>query len=91
MDVELRARHDALIAEFSCTSTELRVVKTPPRSPYPRTIEAFCTDSRAAQFGNRLPAFGEFCTSCTYLSPREDPTEDTEEPLERAEAASADA
>jgi hypothetical protein len=70
MDVVLRARHDALVAEFPCVSTELRLVKTPAGGEHPRTIEAFCADSRAAAFGGPLESFEVSCSACIYLCPQ---------------------
>jgi len=67
MDVVLRARHDALVAEFPCVSTELRLVKTSPGADYPRTLQAYCTDTRAAAFGGPLESFEESCSACQYL------------------------
>jgi hypothetical protein len=67
MDAMLRARHDALIAEFPCTATELRIVKTPPGSALTRSIDALCNDPRSARFGNTLVSYQDFCAGCLYL------------------------
>jgi len=67
MDIVLRARHDALVVEFPCLSTELRLVKTAPGADYPRSIQAFCTDTRASAFGGPLESFEESCSACQYL------------------------
>jgi hypothetical protein len=66
MDAMLRVRHDSLVAEFSCSATELRVVKTAPGSLFSRSIGAFCNDRRATYFDRELPAFAESCASCAF-------------------------
>jgi hypothetical protein len=70
MDLVLRGLHDALAAEFSCVSADLRLVRTPPDADYRRTLEAFCTDSRAAAFGRPLESFETSCSACQYLRQR---------------------
>jgi hypothetical protein len=74
MDVVLRKLHDTLVAEFICTSTELRIVKTGAGEQYPRTIQPFCTDSRAQSFGQILESFEETCAPCPYLQRRQERT-----------------
>jgi hypothetical protein len=70
MDVTLRARHDFLIAEFVCSATELRIVRTPAGSRYTRDIEAFCNEPRAKRFGDLLSDYHACCSSCDFLAPR---------------------
>ena len=72
MDVELRARHNALGVEFQCLATELRIVKSGPGVKYPRTIEAFCTEPRAQHFDLLLASFGECCAACRFFARRGD-------------------
>lgn len=86
MDVVLRARHDALVAEFPCAATEFRIVKTPPGSAFSRSIDAVCTDARAGRFGNSLVSYEDFCASCLYLRV----VEDSAALLEPAEVESGD-
>lgn len=71
MDVVLRARHTALVKEFVCLATELRIVKTEPGSLYPRSIDAFCTDPRASNFDKLLLAFEDSCAGCAFLRQRD--------------------
>jgi hypothetical protein len=67
VDFVLRQRHDDLVREFPCISTQLRIVKTSPGSRYPRTIEAFCTNTRAKNFGQLLETFDKSCSTCPYF------------------------
>jgi hypothetical protein len=70
MDAVLRVRHDALIAEFLCDATELRVVKAAAGSIHTRSIGAFCSDTRASNFSRELSNFEECCASCAYQRPK---------------------
>jgi hypothetical protein len=75
MDAVLRARHDALVDEFLCAATELKMVRTPPGSLYTRTIDPFCGDERAARFGSLLTDYASCCAGCSFLNPRPDDDE----------------
>jgi hypothetical protein len=69
VDVVLRARHDQLAQEFRCAATELRLLHAPPGSRWPRAIEPFCSDERAARFGAQLSDFATCCARCEFFSP----------------------
>ena len=72
VDVILRARHTWLANEFGCAMTELRIMKTEPGAGLPRTIEAFCSEPRAENFGKILESFKKCCADCAYLVPRDE-------------------
>jgi hypothetical protein len=70
MDIVLRARHDSLVSEFSCTATQLRIVRTPAGSHHTRDIQAFCNEPRAEKFGGVLADYTSCCAACLYLARR---------------------
>ena len=80
MDAVLRARHDALLSEFVCVSTELRVVKTPIGSSHTRTIDPSCREPRAALFATTLTNFEDCCASCLFLTRGPENTQERAEP-----------
>lgn len=72
VDVILRVRHSALLSEFGCTATELRIMKTEPGTGHPRTIEAFCSEPRAEHFSKLLESFKKCCADCAFLVARDE-------------------
>lgn len=52
-------------------ASELRVVKVGADAKYPRTIQPYCSDSRAPNFGQVLQSFEQSCESCAYLNLRQ--------------------